>query len=106
MRALCDKTATFFDAVQIIMQIEEDQAVEIPDSVVEQVEPWEELAIRDLVEATERCLAIDHGSRSDAEAAVISAIKTQYPSAPEMLPFDVPLLDAIAPDRDYGDSYD
>ena len=57
MRTSSDKAATFFDAVQIIMQIEDDQGLMIPDAVLEEIKPWEKLKIRDLVDATRHCLA-------------------------------------------------
>jgi len=105
MRTTCDQTATYFKAVEIIMQIEDDHGVELPDSVVQETRPWEQLTIRDIVNAVHACLGgTDNESR--AEAAVISAIQTVCPNAQGMLPLDIPLLDAIAPDRDYGASYD
>lgn len=57
MRTNCDKAATFLDSVQIIMQIEDDQGLMIPDAVLEEIKPWEKLKIRDLVDATRHCLA-------------------------------------------------
>ena len=56
------------------MQIEDDRGIEIPDSVVEGIGPWEELTVRDLVEATNQCLAADLG-QPQAEVAVIAAIE-------------------------------
>ncbi|MCA9178805.1 MAG: hypothetical protein KDB14_30290 [Planctomycetales bacterium] len=104
MRAQCDKAAAFFSAVQIILQIESEHGLHIPDTVVEQIKPWEELTIRDLVEATNRCLAADCRPLHQTEAMVASAIKSAFPDAPDMLDFDAPIMDAIEPDRDYGDS--
>jgi hypothetical protein len=105
MRASCDKAATVFGAVQIIMQIEDDQGLKIPDAVVEQIKSWEELTIRNLVEAARRSLVADCRLPHESEMMVTSAIKSQFPSSPDILDFDVPLLDAIAPGRNYGDSY-
>jgi hypothetical protein len=105
MRALSNDSATFFDAVQIIMQVEDEQGLEIPDSIVEEIRPWERLTISDLIAATDRCLSSSRAVRS-AEQAVVSAIRTLFPSSPDSLDHHAPLLDAIAPNRDYGSSYE
>jgi hypothetical protein len=105
MRASCDGAAAFLFAAQIIMRIEDDQGLEIPDSVVERIRDWEELTIRDLVEATARSLVADGRTPQESEIMVTSAIKSQFPSAPDILDFNAPLLDAIAMDRTYGDEY-
>jgi len=105
MRASCDGAAAFLFAAQIIMRIEDDQGLEIPDSVVERIRPWEELTIRDLVEATARSLVADGRTPQESEIMVTSAIKSQFPSAPDILDFNAPLLNAIAMDRTYGDEY-
>lgn len=105
MRASCEGAVAFFGAVQIITQIEDDHGLKIPDAVVEEIKPWEELTIRDLVEATSRCLVADCRLPQESEMMVTSAIKSQFPSAPDIIDFDTPLLDAIAMDRTYGDEY-
>ncbi len=105
MRTSCDGAATFFCAVQIIMQIEGDQGLKIPDAIVERIKPWEELTIRDLVEATSRCLVTESRLPQESEMMVRSAIKSQFPSAPDTIDFDTPLLAAIAIDRTCGDEY-
>ena len=105
MRANCDETATFFKAVEVIMQIEDEHGVQIPDSVVQDTGLWEQLTIRDLVNAAHSCLD-DRDNELCAETVVFTAIKTLFPNVQETLPLDAPLLDAIAPDRDYGASYD
>ncbi len=88
-----------------MMQIEDDLGIEIPESVTLDSCPWEHMTVDHLVNAVHSCLD-GSDKQSRAERAVISAIKTAFPSAPQTLPPDVPLLDAIAPDRDYGASYD
>ena len=105
MRARGNDSATSFDAVQIIMQVEDEQGIEIPDSIIDEIKPWERLTISDLIAATERCLSSTRTVRS-AEQAVASAIRTLFPSSPDSLDHHTPLLDAIAPNRDHGSSYE
>ena len=105
MRAQSIESATFSDAVQIIMQVEEEQGLEIPDSTIKEISPWERLTINDLIAATDRCLSSSRTGRS-AEQAVVSAIRTLFPLSPDSLDHFAPLLDAIAPNRDYGSSYE
>jgi hypothetical protein len=106
MRALSDDAATFFDAVQIIMQVEDDLGIEIPDSTVEEIKPWEQLTIRDLIVVTDRCVPEPRAVKSTAEGAVASAIRTLFPSSPDPLSYDTPLQDALSPNREYGASYE
>jgi len=106
MRAMSDGFSALVHAVEIIMQIEEDHEIEIPDSAFEHNGAWEKMTIRHLVVATDKCLHSTNPDQVLAEGAVVSAIKKQCPFAPDTLEFDRPLLDAILPDRDYGSLYD
>ncbi|MEM7010564.1 MAG: hypothetical protein AAF585_03680 [Verrucomicrobiota bacterium] len=105
MRQFSDEVRTFFDSVQIILQIEEDHAIQIPDSVIESISPWEELTLRNLVTATQRCLHTSLDHPDSAEVAVTTAVEKLFPSISRPIDFDAPLLEAIAPDRAYGESY-
>ncbi len=105
MRRECDKVTTSYDAIRIIMEVEAELQVEIPDAVVEQQNAWENSTVQDLISATAHCLGSSDKSSSKARDAVFAAIKKLFPESPIELPLDVPLLDAIASGRTYGDSY-
>jgi predicted RNA-binding Zn-ribbon protein involved in translation (DUF1610 family) len=97
MRRLADEAATFFDAVMILMHIEERFGIIILDQTVEAICPWNDLTLQDLVAAvqqTDTSVVL-----SQAEQVVLSAVRTEFPNAPEPLNFNMPLLDAISPYR-------
>jgi len=106
MRATSDGIANFGYAVEILMQIESAYDLEIPDSTLQQINAWEDMTIRDLIAAVRRHLptaaAVDNFR---AEELVLSAVKAEYPNAPNSLRYDVRLIEAISPQRDYGGSY-
>ena len=105
MRALIDDTVNFYDAVQIIMSIEENEGMKISDAVVEGIRPWEHLTIRDLITAAECSMAPTIDRRFRAERMVIAAIENVFPSAPKPFDYDAHLHEAISPDPDYEKGY-
>ncbi len=99
MRKFVDETTTFYDAILIIMHVEEHFGTTIPDENVEAVSPWEKLTLRDLVAAVDRSLPA--GSTASATDAVMAAVCKEFPSAPECPDFTAPLLDALGNQRRY-----
>ncbi len=97
MRHTADESATFFDAIQILMCVEERLGIEISDETVEAIRPWSDLTLHDLATAVQR--ADTSQTFFQTEQVVLSAVKAEFPSAPELLDFSLPLLDAISPHR-------
>ena len=77
-----DKCATHYDAVRILLQIEDEQGIRIPDSAIEQITAWEKITVGHLISAAHSCLGKDRFTESEATAAVRSAIIAEFPSAP------------------------
>ena len=100
MRALIDETATFFEAITIIMRVEKLLNITIPDEAVENIQVWDKLTLDDLVVAAHR--SNPQAALKIINEAVSSAVDSEFPSAPKPLNFTIPLLDAICQPRKYG----
>jgi len=98
MRRSIDDTATFYDAILIIMQIEERLGIIIADERVEEIRAWSDLSLHDLTTVV-RSLSTD--ASVSVDEVVLSAVRAAFPNAPEAIDFAAPLLDAISPRRDY-----
>ena len=100
MRKLVDETATAVNALKIITQAEKLLNVTIPDEFVEEIDALNELTLADLA-------AVAHRSSPSSSSTVIddvirSAVRAEFPSAPEPLDYKLPLIDALSRPRKYG----
>ncbi len=88
-----EDTTNFFYAVEILMQLEKACGISVADETVENIRPWEELTLQDLVIAAER--SSEQQNSAWAYEAVYTAVRKEFPHAPESLDFTVPLRDAL-----------
>jgi hypothetical protein len=91
--SLVEDTTNFFYAVEILMQLEKAYGISVAGETVEVIRPWSELTLQDLATAAER----SSGWLNSVCAceAVYTAVRKEFPNAPESLDFTVPLRDAL-----------
>lgn len=100
MRRTVDEVSTSYNATLIIMRIEEELGITIPEEMEEPACTSNDVTLHDLVMIVNRCsLTLDFAK---AEQVVRSAVRAEFPDAPESLDFTAPLLNAIALNRKYG----
>jgi hypothetical protein len=96
MNDLVDENWAFHYAVELLMRIEDEHAVIVPDSAVEAVRPWSQIrwiTIQEIAKAVQ-----SEKSVSDLSAClniVMSAFKKEHPRCPSDIDVQVPLLDVI-----------
>jgi hypothetical protein len=83
-------------AVRIIMRVEKQLRIAIPDNAVDGALPWQELTLSHLSAAV--CRAIPSLSAPDSDAIIRSALTVEFPTFPgtETLDFGVPLFEAFS----------
>lgn len=99
MRGMVDETAAFWSAITLIMHVEKHLGITITDESVEEVRAWKELTLTDLVTVARRVSS--SVSPTLADKAIRSAVRSEFPGAPESPDFTAPLLDAINKPRRY-----
>jgi hypothetical protein len=103
MRKSCDEVATLVYAVEIVLFVEEQLGITIPDTLIDNEMPRDQITLRFLTSIVETVLP--PGGESAAAAAVASAVRCEFPDAVDPLDMDAPLLDAVCPHRIYEEGY-
>jgi hypothetical protein len=100
MRRSVDEVAIFSSALPIIMHVEKHLGITITDESAEEVCARNELTLTDLASLVRR--ASPSVSPTLADEAIVSAVRSEFPRAPESPDFTAPLLDAISKQPHYG----
>lgn len=96
-----DEESAFYSAVSIIVEIERETGITIPDPPTN---TWRSLTLRALIQWIQRSID-DADYCADASAVTLSAVAKEFPSALNPPNLEISLLDAIDPNRNYADGY-
>lgn len=91
-----DENSAFHDAISLLMRIESNLGIDIPDEAVEEIRPWalvRWLTIREVAKVVHTIA--NTASFSSLVDAVVSALKEEFPQCSAEFDIDTPLLDVI-----------
>lgn len=97
MRKAVDEVNNFFWATELLMEMEADLGFKFDDKIYTDMRPEEEWSLDEVVSAARQCGA--RGTPDDLAQAVIKAVRGKFPEAPEVLDFNLLVVDAIKPRR-------
>ena len=100
MRRTVDEVSAGVKAITIIMHVEEQLGVTFPDEPFEAVCDGNELTLDDLAAAVRQSVSSD--IHPLVHQAILTAMRTKFPDAPDKLDFNAPLPDALSQPRKYG----
>ena len=96
MNELVDENSSFHDAISLLMRVESNLEIEVPDEAIEKVRPWKQvrwLTVREIASAVHT--VADASSFSSIVDVVVSAVKEEFPQCPAEFDIDLPLHDVI-----------
>lgn len=96
MNELIDEASAYYEAIMILMRVEKNLGIEVPDEAVEKVRAWGDarwLTVRELALAV-HSMANSEPFTSVADA-VVAALREEYPKCPEEFDIDTPLFEVI-----------
>jgi len=96
MNERVDEHSAFYYAISLLMRIESNLGIDIPDEAVETIRPWKLvrwLTIREVAKVVHTI--VNTASFSSLVDAVVSALKEEFPQCSAEFDIDTPLLDII-----------
>jgi len=100
VRGMVEETATFFSAMKIMLRVEDHLGITITDELAKETCEEHELTLANL--ATLAMRASPSVSPALADDAIRSAVRIEFPGAPESPDFAAPLLEAIGKTPQFG----
>jgi len=97
MRRSADDWGSFCCVAYILGQVEDRFGVTIPDPPWDSEGHWTGLTLLDLAVTVRH--AVPSYSSAQVDEAILSAVRIEFPGAPDLLDYTLPLLDAICPKR-------
>lgn len=96
MNELIDKNSAFYYVIMLVMRIETNLGIEVPDEAIEKVRPWGQmrwLTVREI--AMEVHSIANLGSLSSVTDSVVTALREEWPKCSGEFDIDAPLFEVI-----------